>query len=433
LLEGARAALELGLPGLAARAAIANFRGSTSVVNAVDAERVEVLERALAAYDGQTDADAALLIATLVAEINYDTNVPMERRLDLADRAIAMARAIGEPRVLAEVLLRTARANLVPSRAALAPGLLAEAVDLADQVGDPTLAALVRNFANASYLGIGQVDRARRYLAEAVDITASGCPPLVQAMIRANTVQHLLYQGRMTEAIKTNDEFLEFAQQLGMADVDQWWAANAMVTAFLQGRIGELADAAGEFAEQLSDSITWRYSHAWMLAEAGRLSEARQVVDDHALGRPEAFAIDDLTIVAWSYLAMLALLLDDPDLGAAAEAVLQPCQHLWISIQIFVNGPALWALGACAATQGRYDEADQLFERADGLLAEHGLQLHREVFAYYHALSLSRSESAAHLQRARELAETGAQKATAAGQDQLAERFNQLLAAIPAG
>lgn len=431
LLVAGRAALELELTDLAARAAIANFRGSTSVVNDVDAERVDVLEQALAAYEGKHDAEAALLVATLAAEVNYDPTVSLKRRLDLTDRAIAIAREIRDPRVLAEVLVRTGRANLVPERAAAAPDLLAEAAVLADQVGDPTLAAMVRVFGNAAYLGVGDFDRARRSIAEAVDIAATGCPPLVQAMIHANTVQHLLYQGHVAEAIKANDDFLLLGQQLGMADVEQWWAANTMTTAYLQGRIGDLADAAGEFADRYPAGINWRYSHAWMVAEAGRLSEARHIVDTYALGRPDAFPVDDLTIVGWSYLAMLALLLDDAALGAAAEAVLQPYQHLWVNIQIFANGSVVWTLGACAAAQGRYDEADQLFERADGLLAERGLNLHRNVHAWYHALSLSRSGSPTHRDRARQLAQAGAEQATAAGLDRLAERFQQLLASLP--
>jgi tetratricopeptide (TPR) repeat protein len=431
LLEATHAALAVGRLDLAAVAAIANFRGTTSAVNEVDSERVEALELALAAYDGRRDAAAALLAATLVAENNYDPGVAIERRLELTDRCIAIARELAEPRTLNEVVIRTARMHLLPERAEAGVALVTEALSLADEIGDPTLKAISRVFANVSYSVVGDLTRSERCITEGVEIARSDCPPFILALCQANAVQYLLYRGGLAEASSANDELLGTYQQIGIIDGEQWWAATAMSVAFVQGTFGDAADPAGEFADRYPTASAWRCTHALALADAGRLDEAREVIERHALNHPERFPVDEFLTSAWGYVGLLALLLDDAALGAAAESMLRSCEHLWICVQIFNLGPVTWTLAAAVAGQGRYDEAEVLFSRADAALAERGLALHRNVVALYRATGLSRSDSPAHRQRARELARAGAEYSRQAGLDRLQQRFDNVLGSIP--
>jgi hypothetical protein len=427
LLEATHAALALGRTDLAARAAIANFRGVTSVINDVDRERVEALEQTAAAHAGRRTAEVALLSATLAAEVNYDRELPLAHRLELTDFAIEMAREVGDPRVLAEVIIRSARANLVPHRAEAAVDLLGEAVALADTLCDPTLSTLSRIFQQVTYAVVGEHARARQTMAVALEIARTDCPPLLLALCESNWVQYLAYEGRLEEAAKLNDEAFAFAQQIGVADADQWWAAVTMSLAFLQGSFGDLADAAGDFADRYPSGLAWRGTHAWALAEAGRFDEAREVVARYDLVRVDRYPIDDFAIAGWSYPAVLALLLDDAALGAAAEAALRPYEHLWMNLQVYNVGPVTQPIAAAIGAQGRYDEAEVLFARSDDLLAERGIDLQRNLLRYYRALSFSRSPSAAHQERARELIDEGIAAAEAAGLDRLRDKFEALL------
>ncbi|HWC33937.1 MAG TPA: AAA family ATPase [Mycobacteriales bacterium] len=427
LLEATRAALALGQPDLAARAAIANFRGVTSVINDVDRDRVETLEQTLAAHRDNRTAEVALLSATLASEVNYDLTVSLERRLALTDEAIAIARELGEPRVLAEVMMRSARASLVPDRANTAAELMSEAVALADSVGDPTLGALSRVFQQVAYAALGDLTRARRAVAEALEIAQADCPPLVLALCRANWVQYMVYDGRLQDAIRFNDETLAFGQQIGIADAEQWWGAIAMSISYLQGTFGDLADAAGEFADRYPSAVAWRGTQAWTLAEAGRLAEARQVISDYGIARPDLYPVDDFAIAARCYPAIVGMLLDDPALGAAAEAALRPYEQMWIDLEVFCFGPVAWALADAVAAQGRYDEADELFARADAMLTASGLHLQANLLTRDRAMSLSRSDRPEHLRQARALAERGAAAAASEGFDRLKQSFDQLL------
>jgi tetratricopeptide (TPR) repeat protein len=237
--------------------------------------------------------------------------------------------------------------------------------------------------------------------------------------------------GPIAEAISANNELLGFYQQISLPDGEQWWAATAMGIAFLQGTIADTADPSGAFAERYPNAKAWRGTHAWALAEAGRLDEARAVIDRHGLDHPERFPTDEFITASWAYVAFLALLVDAPDLGAATEHLLRPYEHLWINLQIFTVGPVAWLLAIAVAAQGRYAEAEELFDRSDRLLAERGLDLHRNLHLLYHAVALSRSATADHRLRARELARLGVAATARPELDRLRQRFEQLLASLP--
>jgi tetratricopeptide (TPR) repeat protein len=433
LLEATRSALRLGRTDLAARAALANFRGTSSVINDVDVERVEMLEAVLAAYGDARSGEVARLSATLAEETTYDHTISAERRLLLADRSIEMARAVGDPAVLADVLLRAARTQLVPDRAATAPPLMAEAVALADQAGDPFLRAMTRIFANAACLGVGDLAGARRYMAEGLELARTDCPPAVLAASLANTVQYHLYDGQLDEGAALNDRFLALALEIGMIDAEQWWAANTMAIQFLQGAIGDLSDAVGELTDRYREAAAWQCAKAFVLAEAGQYAEARNVVDALGLRRPETFAVDDFTLLAQSYLGYVALVTEDGELGRATESVLRPYEHLWANVDIFTNGPIVAPLAAALGAQERYDDADALFARADALLVDRGLQLHRNPVAWYRAVNLLRRAEAEHHERAQTVIRDAVERTSAAGLDRFTVRFEALTTSTAQG
>ena len=90
LLDAARRAADLGLTDRLVEAALANDRGWVTSSSRVDADKVEVLERALALLPS-AGADRARVLAMLCQESQYGTT--LERRQELADEAIATARS----------------------------------------------------------------------------------------------------------------------------------------------------------------------------------------------------------------------------------------------------------------------------------------------------------------------------------------------------
>ena len=61
----------MGETALLVRAVVSNSRGVASIVGAVDAERIELIEAALDAVGDVPSADRARLLAQLSAEVTY--------------------------------------------------------------------------------------------------------------------------------------------------------------------------------------------------------------------------------------------------------------------------------------------------------------------------------------------------------------------------
>ncbi len=102
LLGAARMAERLHDADRLVEAALANSRGWASDSGGVDEERVAVLQAALDAVGPQDSAARARLLAGLASELTYTAD--LERRRELSDEAVAIARRLGDLRTLASVL-----------------------------------------------------------------------------------------------------------------------------------------------------------------------------------------------------------------------------------------------------------------------------------------------------------------------------------------
>ena len=103
LLEAAAEAKRLGDADLLVAAALATSRGWASVPGGVDQERIALLEQALEAIGPHDTRARTRLLATLVAELTFDTDLP--RRRAVADEAIAIARRLDDPRAVVAALI----------------------------------------------------------------------------------------------------------------------------------------------------------------------------------------------------------------------------------------------------------------------------------------------------------------------------------------
>ena len=107
LLEASRIASELQDGELAARASLANNRGFSSAVGAVDDERITAIERAIELDDPPNPARRARLLALQAQELEWDAD--FARRSALAEQALTLARGAGDKRALAFVLWSASR------------------------------------------------------------------------------------------------------------------------------------------------------------------------------------------------------------------------------------------------------------------------------------------------------------------------------------
>ena len=135
LLDSAHLALRVGDPETLVRAALANNRGFQSAAGIVDAERVEVLSEALDAIGEADSSSRCRLLALLALERTYDGDYPKRRAL--SDEALRIARRLGDPTTLFDVLLRRWQAIWMADTVAALYDESAEGELLAEELDDP--------------------------------------------------------------------------------------------------------------------------------------------------------------------------------------------------------------------------------------------------------------------------------------------------------
>ncbi len=137
LLEASEIAFELRDADRAARAALANSRGTQSNFGTVDEERVRALEQALE-LDGFTNPARCGRLMLLQA-LELLTGPDHKRRRALAEEALTLARDAGDPRTLAYALRDASLALWASDAVDVSITRVDELLEQAREIGDPAL------------------------------------------------------------------------------------------------------------------------------------------------------------------------------------------------------------------------------------------------------------------------------------------------------
>ncbi len=159
LLEAARRAQESGDPERLIKAALENNRGFYSALGVVDDDKVAALEVALRAAGPDDNTSRAVLLATLCSELSYG---PLERRLELADEARAMAERLNNPQTIIDMLNLIQLPLYVPETIAQRSADSSRALTLAKSLDDPIRLFWALHFDCHNQLQQGEVEEARR-------------------------------------------------------------------------------------------------------------------------------------------------------------------------------------------------------------------------------------------------------------------------------
>ena len=237
LLAAARVAKEHGDTRLLVRAALANHRGIASAIGVVDAERVEVLEYALAS-DGTDTPQRAQLLATLSSELTFDPDYP--RRRDLANEAVDVARRSGDTAALIDALARPCFALQVPTLAEQRLNRMREAASLAENEGDPLARFSANAFLAMALLECGDIAGVDQALATVDEVAQNVGQP---TLIWANTVYRswrALLHGKVKDAERLAFDALQVGVESGQPDALVMNAVQLFSIRMHQGRLGEI-------------------------------------------------------------------------------------------------------------------------------------------------------------------------------------------------
>jgi tetratricopeptide (TPR) repeat protein len=403
--ERALAALALLAPDERRRLQIQLALGEVAVRAARYPQARQAFEQAARRARALGDKDSFVLAALSFAEASPPTGAPNPAVIALLQEALeAVGEADGFSRALTQAMLGQA---LYFSELERSQALSAEALATARRTGNPVALSLALLYRQVALSGPGDVEERLAMVEEALTVAGSlGFEPALHHGEVAR-VFCLLELGRVAEAAEAVARMQQNAERVRLPD-RQWRAlVHRAGLAILDGRFTEAVRVAAEalavrreasdptamrlFTMQtylcrretgelggLEDPIrsqtaefpalgSWRCLLAGMLAETGRLEEARLILDSLA---PENFAAIRRDFNYPPALAMLATpvsLLRDRQRAATLYRLLLPFAERNVVLPVYspgALGSAHRYLAILAATEGDPERAATHFEAA---------------------------------------------------------------------
>ncbi len=358
LLDAAGLAQELDDADRLGCAVLANNRGWTSQVAAVDSERVQALEAAAEALpDG--DPRRARVLALLVSELHF-AGEPARCRA-LAAEAIEIARATGDPAALAHTLVNATAAVWAPDTLKEREQLTDELLELAQRLDDPSLRFRVAVRSLGVGLEAGDRPQIESGLAAMRTLAVSVPEPFFVYQRLVCEAGWALTQGELQASEQWGIQAFEASRASAQPDAVLNFGVELFHVRHAQGRLGELVEESVALADQRDNRSGWRAGAALALIEAGREDEARELA-----------LAEDFQSVPWDLVWSTAMLLwadacsrlRVPDRAGELYELLAPFSGQLVVAAAHVSGSFSWALGRLAATLERYEQAEEHFAAA---------------------------------------------------------------------
>jgi len=357
LLEASHSASELQDGELAARASLANNRGFTSAIGAIDDERITAIERAIELDEPTNPARRARLLALQAQELAWDSDVA--HRWALAEEAIELARGAGDKRALAYVLWSAAVALEGAQTLKLRASLADELVRAADELDDP---AFRWEAANRELIGCvqrGELARVQAPLARMQRIAAELGRPTVVWQTEWVTSALALMRGDLVAGERLVERAFQAGQEAQQPDALLLYGIQMFYLRVFQGRGEEIIAMLEQSVEANPAIVALRALLASSLCWLDRREDAARILtqaasDRFADVRPAA---DELTALV--LYAEAATQTGDREVAAILYDRIQPCADQVDWNTLFSAGHTRLYLGLLASVLAEHERVDE--------------------------------------------------------------------------
>ena len=370
-LDAAEVATAARLPELRARAAL-GYGGRFVWARAWgDVNLVPLLEGALAALP-ERDSDLRVRLLSRLAGGPLRDTLPAESRVAMSERAVDMARRLGDPATLAYALSGRHCADWGPDALDDRRAIADELVEVAERAGEPERAYEGCDFRLWAMLEAGEVAaaagerEAKRRLASALRQPAQLWDVAVD---RAGSA---LFEGRLSVAEAAIHEALDVGRTVQSANAQMAFDLQMYALRREQGRLAEVVATVERAAAEQPAYPVWRYVLADVLAGLGRDEAARAAFDGLAA---EGFPVQ----VEMQWLFSMSLLpevcrrLGDVERAQVLYERLAPYERRnAVTPPELCRGSVARGLGILAGTASAWDRATRHFETALAMDAEMG-------------------------------------------------------------
>jgi class 3 adenylate cyclase/tetratricopeptide (TPR) repeat protein len=358
LLEAVQLAGQLGDVRAMARAALANNRGTFSVLGSVDRERVEALEAALAAVGHAEPALRARLLGNLALELIWSGEE--DRRRALTDEALALARAHGDTAVQAALIMARWATSWNPTMARERLELATELLGIAERTADPHVRFWGWWRRTLAFMELGDIDEARASHQQAIEQANDLGQPFARSCAGLSLVVEAMASGRLAEAEQLALQVLALVRDSGQPDAYAYDVALMAAIRYEQGRLGEMETAVRDLSGQLPAVPFFRALLALCQCQLGRDDDARSTFAP-LREEPGRHIFDYYAAPTAALLAMVASELGDADAAARLAGIIAPYANQVASHPMVWFGSFHHHMALLATTLGRYSEAEAYF------------------------------------------------------------------------
>lgn len=360
LLTAARMAQQDGADDLLIEAALASSRGGFSKLGEVDADKVAVLEAALgvAAPDS---VERARLLAVLAGELIWDAD--HERRVGLAEEAVAVARRTNDVATLLFAILQPGPALSVPETAEQRVRLLREAARIAEEANDRAAHCDVVVMLAPMLVEVVCPDRIDEALDRVAETIAQVGEPWDRLMVPLVQACLSMVRSDLQRAETHAAEVLRIGRAGGQPDVQPMYDELIYAIRWQQGRLSEILPRLREATAELADLPAHTAGFACAEAVSGDAERARRLLRAAADKGFDAFYG-----ISWlgrtCHWADVAVEVGDLDAASVLYEKLAPWKHLFaMSGPLPVHAVSL-ALARLASLRGDADTANAHFADA---------------------------------------------------------------------
>ena len=336
----------------------------------VNSKLIKQLELAIGLLGDCDNAWRARLLGRLAEALQW--SAPDNRRGQLAKEAVDLARRVGDPTTLVEVLYRMYVANLGPDTASERLATSTEILELTRGCQNPRLGLRAGYLRIRDLLELGHIDDLDRE----IQLYAQMSDELRQrhfGYTEAALAMRASLDGRFDEAEELALEALNLGQSRNDGMAAQVYATQISLIRREQNRLSEMEPTIKTFVVQFPDLVFARCALAFCYSEMARR--------DDAAFHFEELAQDDFSRVRRdvSWLACMALLsetcafLADTPRAEILYRNLLPFSSSQASLDIYVSyGPVALYLGMLAIVMSKFEAAEKHLRDAMRVTAQCG-------------------------------------------------------------
>jgi tetratricopeptide (TPR) repeat protein len=362
-------ARRLGRPEDLARAALGLGAGLGGFeVRLFDQRQIDRLEEALEALPPEDSTLRAWVMARLAVALSFVGS--QERREELAEEAVAMARRVGDPAALAYALSTYCDANATPDHLDERLAASEEMVVLAREAGDRELELLAHRFLVECLFQVGDIARLDAEIEAFARLAEVLRQPISQWYVPLFRGARALLEGRFRDSERLAGQALEMGERAHSMNARMMADYTQLTEAFRQaGRFEDMEVQWQRFVEAFPEMASVADWIAFALATVGQGDQTKARADLERLaasGALTGLGAGGMWIVMTVFMAEVAA---EVRSVAAAEVLYEALRPF--GSQFVICGTAgatygsVWRhLALLAEVLGRSDEAAEHFERA---------------------------------------------------------------------